>query len=134
MSEKREKSATGGEKGRKPECYEQIPVHPLAQVAKVYGYGEKKYARGNYLKGYPYSWGTDALLRHIHAFRAGEDIDPESGIHHLAHAAFHLFGLMEFQHRGIGTDDRMYKEPEGGDVHSTSRLAVPPMGDPDGCV
>lgn len=101
---------TGGQKGAKPADYEQIPVWPLEQVARVYEYGGKKYAKGNWLKGYAWSLSQSALLRHIHAFRSGESTDAESGIHHLAHAAFHLFALMEWERRGLGTDDRLFKE------------------------
>lgn len=101
---------TGGQKGAKPADYEQIPVWPLEQVAKVYEYGQRKYARANWLKGYAWSLSQSALFRHVHAFRSGQSLDPESGLHHLAHAAFHLFALMEWERRGLGTDDRLFKD------------------------
>lgn len=100
---------TGGEKGSKPECYEQIPVEPLAEIARVYNFGATKYARANFLKGYKWSLSTDALLRHIHQWRGGQSKDPESNLSHLAHAAFHLLALMEFELKKLGTDDRLYK-------------------------
>lgn len=109
MSEERAKSKTGGEKGRKPEAYSLVPIKPLASVARVYEYGSRKYAPHNWLKGYPWSWATDALFRHIEAWRGGERLDPETGLPHLAHAVFHLFSLMEFEERGIGEDDRGFK-------------------------
>lgn len=102
--------ATGGAKGQKAERYEQIPAWPLAEIARCYGFGATKYQRANFLRGYAWSLSTDALLRHIHAWRAGERHDPESGLHPLAHAAFHLLALMEFERRGIGTDDRLYDD------------------------
>ena len=91
---------TGGQKGRKPEAYSLIPVEALAEVARVYGYGAKKYAPNNWRKGYRWSLSIDALLRHIAEFQKGEDIDPESGLHHLAHATFHLFTLMTYSMLG----------------------------------
>lgn len=97
---------TGGQKGKKPEQYSMIPVDPLAEVARVYGYGAQKYDRDNWRKGYAWSLSLDALLRHIEQFRRGERLDTESGRHHLAHAAFHLFTLMEYDSKGLGTDDR----------------------------
>lgn len=103
---------TGGEKGAKPETYEQIPVWPLEQIARVYNFGASKYERANFLKGYRWSLSQDALFRHINAWRRGETVDPQSGIHHLAHATFHLLALMQFEYTGTGTDDRMYKEIE----------------------
>lgn len=97
---------TGGEKGKKLEEYALIPPYALAELARVYGMGAKKYEAYNWAKGYPYSWSLSALFRHIEEFRKGNTFDKESGLPHLAHAAFHLFTLMEFQWHGLGTDDR----------------------------
>lgn len=38
-----------------------------------------------------------ALRRHISAWRQGEQTDPESGCHHLAHAAVNCMFLMHFE-------------------------------------
>lgn len=97
---------TGAQKGRKPEEYALLPVGSLAEVARVYGFGATKYADHNWRKGYPFSWSYSALQRHVNAFWGGEDKDPESGLSHLAHAAFHLFALMEFQKTHPEKDDR----------------------------
>lgn len=97
---------SGAQKGRKQEMYSLIPAFPLAELARVYGDGVQKYAPHNWRAGYPYAWSLDSLFRHIEAFRQGEDTNPESGLHHLAHATFHLFALMEFQRTGKGDDDR----------------------------
>lgn len=97
---------TGGAKGMKPERYGLIPVWPLAELARVYGYGAQKYDDNNWRKGYRWGLSYDALQRHVNAFWSGESIDPESGFHHLAHAAFHLFALMTYEREGAGTDDR----------------------------
>jgi hypothetical protein len=99
-------SESGGQKGRKSEEYALIPSEPLAELARVYGYGASKYSDNNWRKGYPYSWSLSALYRHIEAFRRGQSADPESGRHHLAHAAFHLFTLIWFDQNGRGEDDR----------------------------
>ena len=103
-------SSTGGQKGRKLEEYALIPPAPLSEVARVYGFGAQKYSPNNWRKGYPYSWSLSALFRHIELFRAGERWDPESNRHHLAHAAFHLFTLMEFDLFGLGEDDRAHTQ------------------------
>jgi hypothetical protein len=96
MTEIREVSPTGGAKGSKPEQFSMIPVAALAEVARVYGWGAEKYDRDNWRRGYPWHLSFDALMRHVAAFWAGQDFDPESGLHHLAHACFHLFTLMTF--------------------------------------
>lgn len=101
---------TGGQKGAKPEDFAQIPIRPLEEIARVYEYGSRKYEAGNWLKGYSWRLSISALLRHIYAFLRGETKDLESGLHHLAHAAFHLFALMEYERLGRGTDDRLFKE------------------------
>jgi hypothetical protein len=36
------------------------------------------------------------MMRHAWAFWGGETYDPESGLHHLAHAVFHCFSLIEY--------------------------------------
>lgn len=97
---------TGGQKGRKPERYGLIPVPALAEVARVYSFGAEKYDDNNWRKGYAWSLSYDALQRHVNAFWSGEEFDPESGLHHLAHAAFHLFTLMTYHNDGLGKDDR----------------------------
>jgi len=113
---------TGAEKGAKPEEFDSIPVRPLEEVARVYGFGAAKYERANWLKGYRWSLSLSALLRHVSAFRRGESLDAESGLHHLAHAAFHLFALMEYERRGLGKDDRLFKDDPCGYVAGRERV------------
>lgn len=102
-------SATGGQKGKKLAQLGSLDPKALLAVAEVSGFGANKYARYNYLKGYDWSLSFDALQRHLLAFWAGQDQDPESGLLHLAHAAWHCLALISFLSRGIGTDDR-FKE------------------------
>lgn len=59
----------------------------LEQVASVLGFGAKKYAAHNWRKGLQQSRLIGAALRHLHAHNSGEDLDPESGLPHLAHAS-----------------------------------------------
>ena len=80
--------------------------------ALTYGYNkysEKKGDIQNYLKsdGFHYSTIIDSLERHINAFKMGEDIDPESGIHHLSLAASNLMFLHTYEHSNKGIDDRI---------------------------
>lgn len=103
---------TGGQKGAKPEAFGLLPINPLKEVAKVYGYGATKYSENNWRKGYKWTLSVSALFRHITAFLLGESVDKESGCHHLAHATFHLFLLMEFERLGLGTMDIPEREEE----------------------
>lgn len=101
-------SATGGEKGVKPERLDLVPPLFLEELGRVFGEGAKKYSDNNYLKGYEYRKSLGAMLRHIMRWSAGEDIDPETKCHHLAHAAWHCSTLFTFQGEGLGEDDRLF--------------------------
>lgn len=97
---------TGGQKGKKLAQLGAVDPNALMEVAKVAGFGAEKYDRYNFLKGYPWSLSYDAMQRHLHAYWSGQVRDPESGLPHLAHAAWHCLALLAFQVRGLGTDDR----------------------------
>lgn len=107
MSEVRVTDAlTGGEKCSKPERYDLIPPHAMDEVARVFGYGVKKYADRNWEKGYDWGLSIAALHRHVKAFEKGESIDSESQCHHLASAVFHCLALMTYERFGLGKDTR----------------------------
>ena len=117
--EERITSKTGGQKGRKLARMDLIPPGPLLELSKVYGFGATKYDDHNYIKGYDWSLSYGAMLRHLMAWSSGEDLDPESGRMHLAHAAWHCFCLMVFAQEGLGTDDRVchaIKEAQNGNA------------------
>lgn len=97
---------TGGTKGSKLARFDLVPGEPFIALAEHYGRGAQKYSDRNWERGYPYSWSFAALNRHLWSWWNGEDIDPESGSHHLSAVAFHTFGCHTFQIRSIGTDDR----------------------------
>ena len=101
-------SETGGQKGQKDQRMGLIPPEFLLALSEVYGMGAKKYDDHNYLKGYDWSLSIDALLRHLMAFQSGEDTDPESGLPHILHVAWHCATLFMFDEHGLGTDDRLF--------------------------
>jgi hypothetical protein len=88
---------TGGRKfdGGKLE-YGLLPPLALEETVKVLTFGAQKYERDNW-KNVPDSKRRyfDALQRHTWAWKQGEQLDPESGIHHLAHAMCCLMFLYE---------------------------------------
>ena len=83
-----------------------IPGGPLNQIAMVLAHGAQKYGAYNWREGFHWGRLTSAALRHIHAWNDGEDLDPETGLSHLAHASCCLLFLLEHQAEGLGTDDR----------------------------
>lgn len=91
--------------GTKPRT-DLLPVYPMIEEAKVLAYGAEKYNARNWEAGFDWSRAYGALLRHLFAFWQGEDIDPESGLHHLAHARCELDFLFEFTRTHKEFDDR----------------------------
>jgi hypothetical protein len=69
--------------------------------------GARKYGRHNYrVVGVRASVYYDALNRHIDAWWEGEDIDPDSGLHHITKALGCLYVLRDAQLRDNWEDDR----------------------------
>jgi Domain of unknown function (DUF5664)/Domain of unknown function (DUF4406) len=108
--EERVTSATGGQKGRKLAELGGIDPQALLTLAEISGMGARKYSAFNYLLGYDWSLSFNAMQRHMLTFWAGQDNDDESGLPHVAHAAWHCLALLAFLQRDIGTDDRFKQE------------------------
>lgn len=87
--------------------YDLIPPEPLEELGKVYSMGAEKYGAYNWMqKGLSFSRVFAAIMRHLWAFWRGEDIDPESGLHHCAHAAFGCLTLIQYGKTHTDNDDR----------------------------
>lgn len=85
--------------------WELLPWQEIEDIVKVYHFGAKKYA--------PESWKNlndgarryfAACNRHLIAYIKGEKIDPESGIYHLAHAAWNVIAMLYLDKHGNGFD------------------------------
>lgn len=65
-----------------------LPFNALRQVVDVLEFGAAKYAVDGW-KTVPNARTRyyDATMRHLTEWWAGESLDPESGLHHLAHAS-----------------------------------------------
>ena len=88
-----------GGKPRMALLFDGVP-RALEAVGQVLTFGAQKYAA--------HSWQTvpeaperykSALLRHIIAVGKGEELDSESGLHHLAHAACNALFILELELR-----------------------------------
>jgi hypothetical protein len=99
--------STGGQKGSKLAQFGSLDPDALLKVAEVAGFGATKYERLNYMKGFAWSLAYDAMMRHMHEFWAGREIDEESGLPHSAHASWQALCLLSFSLHGLGTDDRI---------------------------
>jgi hypothetical protein len=87
--------------------YDLVPPWAEEMIAQVYTYGTIKYDDNNWWKGMKWGQLYAALRRHINKWWRGEKIDDESGLHHLAHAAWQCIALMEYERCGKGVDDRV---------------------------
>ena len=86
-----------------------LPSEALEEIAKVLGFGAKKYAPNNWRKGFAWSRLLAACFRHLFAYSRGERVDAESGLSHLAHAGAMLLFLLTHEVKGYGEDD-IFKE------------------------
>ncbi len=71
-----------------------VPWAAIALLADVVTFGASKYGDASW-RLVEASRYEDALHRHLHAWRTGERNDPESGIHHLAHALCNVAFMLE---------------------------------------
>jgi hypothetical protein len=86
-----------------------VPPEVIEEVATVFGFGAEKYGVNNWREdGDSTTWSRtySSMQRHLNAFWRGEDIDPESGQRHLAHAATQLMILMIHTSHHPQMDDR----------------------------
>lgn len=95
-----------------------VPPAAIRGIARVMEYGGKdKYAKEaagyeQYRKGLQLRRGLSAVLRHVNEVLSGNDIDPESGCHHLEHATSRLAFLLQNIADGTLIDDRYKPEVE----------------------
>lgn len=76
--------------------YDLIPPYAQEAMVQVLTFGAQKYAPDNWqLVPEAKRRYFAALERHLWAWKMGEQVDPESGIHHLAHAMCCLAFLYE---------------------------------------
>lgn len=86
--------------------FDLLPPDALMEIVRVYTFGSTKYPPRNMERGM--SWGRvfAALMRHAWAFWAGEDLDRESGLPHLAHLGWCALTLLDYMKRHREFDDR----------------------------
>lgn len=82
-----------------------IPLEWIWGLGEVLTQGAEKYAIRNWERGMKWSKMIGCGLRHVVKFACGERYDPESGCHHLLHAAWNFLALMSYDLRGVGEND-----------------------------
>ena len=107
--------------------YELFPPS-LAEVARVFTIGAKKYGDRNWEKGLTWGRVFSAMMRHAWAWWWGENTDTQDGQHHLASVAWAALVLMHYESTNTGIDDRastLTKEEDGEFIsprHLSDRL------------
>jgi len=97
-----------------------VPPYAMEQTSWVHKLGASKYGEFNWrYTGVCATTYVNAILRHLNAWRDGEDLDPESGFSHLAHIACSCNILMDAAKVGKLQDDRN-KLPTNGEVEEDS--------------
>lgn len=92
--------------GEKPRMY-LLPPKALTEVAKVLTFGANKYDENNWKKlDNLQNRYTGAALRHIFAHMDGEELDPETGLDHLAHALCCLLFKLEAKLNETSKEER----------------------------
>lgn len=87
--------------GSVPDCFK--------SAARVFSYGEKKYAKYNWMKGMAWSIPIACIGRHALAIIEGEELDAESGEPHAGHIACNIIMLLHFIDYYEEGDDRPCK-------------------------
>lgn len=78
--------------------YDLIPTRALAAFVAVLTFGALKYTANGWRKvvGWRWRYGR-AALTHFFLWLSGEKLDPESGIHHLAHCLCCIFFILDHE-------------------------------------
>jgi len=87
-------------------AWELIDFESLEPMVEVLMFGAEKYAPNNWKKGQPTSELLGSAMRHIVAYQAGEDIDPDSGKPHLGHIMCNMMFLVFNNRYRQDLDDR----------------------------
>lgn len=84
----------------------------MSETAWALGYGafSKKYGPRNYrTAGVNATTYVGAIMRHLSSWNDGEDLDPESGLSHIAHVSACCDILLDTMACGMMKDDRSKK-------------------------
>lgn len=75
--------------------YDLVPPSAVKGMAEVLTFGARKYKPNNWQQCEEPERYLAAMLRHIEAWRSGETTDPDSGMHHLAHAMTNMAFMLD---------------------------------------
>jgi len=91
-----------------------IPPEIIQVLGEIFTFGCERYGEGNWAKGLSENRLIAAARRHDLAFAQGEEMDPDSGLPHLAHAAWNLLIAQTLRERNKAENKSC---PKIGDVY-----------------
>lgn len=86
--------------------YDLIPPEFMDALAAHFEIGSRKYSDRNWERGMGWCKCFASMMRHAWAWMRGEDIDPETGSHHMISVAWNAMAIYTYAARKIGEDDR----------------------------
>lgn len=103
-----------------------FPMFLIRPMIEVADYGADKYATFNFIKGAPISQYMDCIKRHLDKFEDPTlpDNDPESGVNHLAHAAWNALVAVYMVQNRPELDDRWRPDKSSGDKPTITPIDV----------
>lgn len=101
--------------GQSKVCMHYVPPRVLMEVALALTEGANKYGSYNFRDAgnTKYSTYYSSTLRHLSQWFEGEDIDKESGLHHITKAIGGLIVLRDSMLADNAQDDRPTKSKDG---------------------
>ena len=100
--------------------WELMPLNCLEDIARVFTEGAKKYGDNtwqNLENGYQRY--KAALLRHLCEFEKGNEIDSETGCHHLAHMCWNSLAMLYYAKHGRKTRPNTTESTSDTTVYKT---------------
>ena len=93
-----------------------LPPKAIVEISKVLTFGAEKYDAENWRKlDDLQNRYTAGALRHIFAHMDGEDLDPESGMSHLAHALCCLLFKLEIELENAKIEEEEPRETDSAE-------------------
>lgn len=96
------------EEGQKKPQLHLIPGAANDAMARALEQGAKRYGTRNWVQGQvSVCTYISAMKRHIDAYMDGEDLDPDSGVHHLGHVMANCAIVLDAERHGTLVDNRV---------------------------
>lgn len=119
------------DKGKLP--YHLVPWDAMDEIVAVLRFGAMKYGERNWEQGGHWHRDFAACLRHLTKWFMGEDVDPESGLSHLAHAGCCILFMLAYVLRKIGIDNRPSCKGESAEPYCCRGVAMGTLAHSPSC-